>query len=432
MALLGHERLFSAKSEDAWSVGGVPVGTLVDMLALASDSRSGAAVVDVEIVVPVFNEERGLAAGIEKLHRYLQSSFPYRWLITIADNASTDATLQVALNSAASLDGVRVAHLAQKGRGRALRETWMNSRATVVAYMDVDLSTSLDGFLPLVAPLLSGHSDLAIGSRLAKGAQVSRGPRRELISRIYNGLLHWTMGATFSDAQCGFKAIRTDVARELLPLTRDNEWFFDSELLLLAEHNGLRIHEVPVDWIDDPDSRVHVVSTATADLRGMASTGWRLLRGEGSIERPLRATAPIWRWEDQLVRFAGIGMVSTVLASALFALLRPQLGLLPAYVASYVVCAIWGVAAHRRYTFAVRGRAGRQRHWLAGAAVSLGSLVVSTGALALAARSSDLSTMRALVVVTAVNLVMTAVRFLALRALFRPRNGASGGAGVRP
>src|SRR5438093_13495930 len=140
--------------------------------------------------------------------------------------------------------------------------------------MDVDLSTDLCALLPPVAPLLSGHRDVAIGTRLASGARVVRGPKRELISRSYNLILRTTLRANFSDAQCGFKAMRADVARALLPLVEDEGWFFDTEVLVLAERNGLRIHEVPVDWVDDPDSRVDVAATAKADLLGI----WRLLR----------------------------------------------------------------------------------------------------------------------------------------------------------
>ena len=229
---------------------------------------------DVEIVVPVYNEEEGLERSITRLHAYLESRFPLRWVITIADNASTDRTWLLACRLAQQLRGVRAVHLDAKGRGRALRAVWSRSTSPVVAYMDVDLSTDLDALLPLVAPLLSGHSDLAIGTRLARSARVARGPRREAISRTYNLILKATLHAGFSDAQCGFKAARTDTLRDLLPLVQDEGWFFDTELLVLAEHNGLRIHEVPVDWIDDPDSRVHVVSTATDDLRGV----WRLVR----------------------------------------------------------------------------------------------------------------------------------------------------------
>ena len=173
----------------------------------------------------------------------------------------------------------------QPGRGRALRAIWSQSDAEVLAYMDVDLSTDLNALLPLVAPLLSGHSDLAIGTRLARGSRVIRGPKRELISRCYNLLLHACMGARFSDAQCGFKAIRREQARALLPLTQDTGWFFDTELLVLAERAGLRIHEIPVDWIDDLDSRVDIVATALADLRGMARLGSGLARGSIRVPR---------------------------------------------------------------------------------------------------------------------------------------------------
>jgi glycosyltransferase involved in cell wall biosynthesis len=230
----------------------------------------------VDIVVPVFNEARVLEASIRRLHAYLSDRFPLSWAITIADNASTDATWLVARRLASQLGGVRAIHLDEKGRGRALRAAWLRSDSPVVAYMDVDLSTGLDALLPLVAPLLSGHSDVAIGTRLVADAKVERGPKREIISRAYNALLHLTLRTGFSDAQCGFKAVRADAVRRLLPNIEDDAWFFDTELLVLAERNGLRIHEVPVDWVDDPDSRVDVLRTAAADLRGIARLRRRL------------------------------------------------------------------------------------------------------------------------------------------------------------
>ncbi|MBO1754012.1 dolichyl-phosphate beta-glucosyltransferase [Allobranchiibius sp. CTAmp26] len=222
-----------------------------------------------DVVIPVYNEQESLAACVQTVHAYLGEHFPYAFRITVADNASTDATLAVARRLEQDVAGVRVIHLDQKGRGRALRATWLASDALVLAYMDVDLSTDLDALSPLVASLMSGHSDLAIGSRLAHGAHVVRGLKRDLISRSYNRLLRVSLRVGFTDAQCGFKAIRGDVARELLPLVEDDTWFFDTELLVLAERAGLRIHEVPVDWYDDPDSRVDVVSTALDDLRGV-------------------------------------------------------------------------------------------------------------------------------------------------------------------
>jgi glycosyltransferase involved in cell wall biosynthesis len=230
-----------------------------------------------DFVVPVYNEERDLGPSVRRLRAYLDAEFPFSSVITIADNASKDGTLAVANTLAAEVPGVRVIHLDQKGRGRALRAAWLASDATVVAYMDVDLSTDLKALLPLVAPLLSGHSQIAIGSRLARGSRTKRGPKREFISRAYMLVLRLALGAGFTDAQCGFKAVRADVAREIVPRIEDQTWFFDTELLILAQRSDLRVHEVPVDWTDDPDSRVAIVRTAIDDLKGV----WRLRFGRG-------------------------------------------------------------------------------------------------------------------------------------------------------
>ena len=257
---------------------------LADYAAQQRDSiRQPTTVLDV--VIPVHNEQASLGACIETVHRHLEEHFPYAFRITVADNASTDATLAVARRLEHEFPGVRVIHLDEKGRGRALRAAWLTSDALVLAYMDVDLSTDLDALSPLVASLMSGHSDLAIGSRLARGAHVVRGLKRDVISRGYNRILRVSLGVGFTDAQCGFKAIRSDVARELLPLVQDGTWFFDTELLVLAERAGLRIHEVPVDWFDDPDSRVDVVSTALDDLRGV-----RRMRGRSPDQDTRLAT----------------------------------------------------------------------------------------------------------------------------------------------
>jgi glycosyltransferase involved in cell wall biosynthesis len=223
-----------------------------------------------EVVVPVYNEQAALVGSIRRLHDFLSAELPFSWRITIADNASTDETARLARALADDLPGVGLLHLPLKGRGRALRAAWLQSDTEVCCYMDVDLSTDLKALLPLVAPLLTAYADLAIGTRLARGSRVERGPKREFISRTYNRILRGTLRVRFSDAQCGFKAIRSDAARTLLPLVADDGWFFDTELLVLAQRAGLRLHEVPVDWVDDPDSRVDIVRTAIDDLRGVA------------------------------------------------------------------------------------------------------------------------------------------------------------------
>jgi putative flippase GtrA len=380
---------------------------------LVHGARGGA---QIEMVVPVFNEEAVLDGSIRRLHDHLVRQFPWSFLITIVDNASTDRTWGTACRLAGELDGVTAIHLAEKGRGRALRTAWRTSEATVVAYMDVDLSTDLDALLPLVAPLMSGHSDVAIGTRLASGSRVVRGPRREAISRVYNLILRTTFRSGFSDAQCGFKAIRSDAARRLLPLVEDNDWFFDTELLVLAEHNGLRIYEVPVDWVDDPDSRVDVVATAKADLRGVWRLSRRLARQEASLPRSaVEPTTPEPDLASQLVRFSSIGVVSTVVFASLFVLLRPALGTIGADVAALLVCAIANTAANRRLTFALRGRSGRRRHYLAGTLVALAPLALNIASL-LALQVLGVDDLWAvLLTLVVVNGVASVGRFVALR-----------------
>ncbi len=241
--------------------------------------------VSVEVVIPVYNEEATVAQNVTALCDYLETYVPYRWRVTIADNASTDRTLAVAQELA--LDGqVGVLHLDRKGRGRALRAAWLASEADVVAYMDVDLSTNLESFLPLIAPLVAGHSDVAIGSRLLKGAVVTRQWKREVISRTYNLLIKVLFRNGFSDAQCGFKALTRRAARDLLPDVENDEWFFDTELLLLAEERGYRIQEVPVEWVEDLDSRVDIRATVLEDLKGLWRVRTRRLRRSRSFAAP--------------------------------------------------------------------------------------------------------------------------------------------------
>jgi len=363
---------------------------------------------------------------VRRLHAHLGSHLPYSFRITIADNASTDGTLAVAERLQEELSGVAAVHLPEKGRGGALRAVWSASDAAVLCYMDVDLSTDLSALLPLVAPLISGHSDVAIGTRLARGSRVVRGAKREVISRCYNLLLRGTLAARFSDAQCGFKAIRRDVASWLLPLVEDTGWFFDTELLVLAERTGLRIHEVPVDWVDDPDSRVDVLSTAIADLKGIVRVGRALANGRLPVSHvraqlgraPLEPTPPgvpagLIR---QLVRFAGIGVASTLAYLLLFLLLRPGMSAQAANVLALLVTAVGNTAANRRLTFGIAGRDGRTRHHVqglvvfgVGLALTSGSLVVLHVAVAAPHRLLELS------VLVAANLAATVLRFLLLR-----------------
>lgn len=382
----------------------------------------------VEIVIPVHNEEAGLEESIRRLRTYLLERFPLSWSITIADNASTDRTWPIACRLALLFDDVRAVRLAAKGRGRALRAVWSESQSPVVAYMDVDLSTDLAALLPLVAPLVSGHSDLAIGTRLAPTARVARGPKREAISRTYNLLLRATLKAGFSDAQCGFKAVRTDAVKRLLPLVVDQGWFFDTELLVLAEHNGLRIHEVPVDWVDDPDSRVKVISTATGDLAGMWRMMRRFIRNDASLP-PMAAADEVDSrpFLEQIVRFGSIGLVSTAVFALGFLLLAGPLGQMPAAIVSLAVCSVANTEANRRLTFSLAGRARRLRHFSRGLGVALLPLAATVITLAALAAAGSTGTLTALAALTVVNVAVGLARFVLLQKwVFRRRSATTG------
>jgi glycosyltransferase involved in cell wall biosynthesis len=225
--------------------------------------------VTVDVVIPVYNEEGDLERSVDTLRGFLRENFPYQWRIVIADNASVDGTRDIGERLAAQYPEVAYLYLDQKGRGRALRRAWLESKADIVSYMDVDLSTSLDAFLPLIDGLLKEGHNVSIGSRLKKGASVERQPKREIISRCYNLLIKLMFRNRFSDAQCGFKALTRKAVDDLVPIVKDQGWFFDSELLLRAEQRGHAVYEVPVAWVDDPDTRVNIVQTAWGDLKGL-------------------------------------------------------------------------------------------------------------------------------------------------------------------
>jgi putative flippase GtrA len=399
----------------------------MNVTALLSELEARAPVVDV--VVPVYNENLDLERGVRRLDEYLRTRFPFPARITIVDNGSTDGTWAVARALERELGGVRAVHLANRGRGGALARAWLDSDAPVVAYTDVDLSTDLDALLPLVAPLLSGHSDISIGSRLAPGARVVRGPRREVISRGYNLLLRLCLRVGFRDAQCGFKAMRADVARRLLPHVENRRWFFDTELLVLAERAGLRIHEVPVDWTDDPDSRVNVVATAIEDLRGVARLWRRLLTGDALDGLPGRSSpAPQRGLAGQLARFTLVGVLSTATYAALYWLLRAAAPAVVANGVALVLTALANTAANRRFTFGVRGRAGLATDHAAGlVALGLALAVTNIAVAVLLVAAPSASRATELAVLVGASAAATVARFLLLRTLLidrRPRRAA--------
>jgi glycosyltransferase involved in cell wall biosynthesis len=386
--------------------------------------------VQVEIVVPVYNEAHQLAERITTLRAFLNDSLPFSSLVTIVDNGSTDGTALVARRMAATLGGVRAMILARKGRGYALRCAWEASSAEVVAYMDLDLSTSLTALMPLVATVLSGHGDVAVGSRLAPGSRVVRGPKRELISRAYSLLVRTSLRSHVRDYQCGFKALRRTRALELLPLVEDDSWFFDTELLVTAERLGLRVTEIPVDWVDDPDSRVDIVSTAKEDLKGI----WRISHGSALRETRLRRIAErpeTSATSDQLLSFAGVGLLSTLTYLFLFSLAWRGLGPWIANALALALCTLCNTALHRSLH---RTRHESDAGWFAPpssrrepsvvgvtAALFGVSLLATNAALLVLAAGGLHSLAAALVAVTLANGAASLLRFALLRGwAFRP------------
>lgn len=395
------------------------------------ESPSGGPAID--IVVPVYNEEEALAASVSRLVQYLASSMHVTWQVTIADNASTDGTGRIGAELAAEHDGVRYLRLEEKGRGRALKHAWLNSTAEVVAYLDVDLSTDLAALPPLIAPLLSGHSDVSIGTRLGRTSRVVRGPKREFISRTYNAMLRGTLGVRFSDAQCGFKAMRAEAARVLLPHIEDAGWFFDTELLVLAERAGLRIHEIPVDWTDDPTSTVDIVQTALDDMRGIVRVTKALALHRIPLpaiyaelgRRPLLPATPP-SFFGQVLRFGAVGIASTLAYALLYLLLQPGFGAQAANFAALLITAVVNTTANRRFTFGIRGQDHYTTHQLQGLIVfGLAWGLTSSSILALHALVAAPGVGIELTTLTLANVAATLMRFGLLKAwVFRDREAS--------
>jgi glycosyltransferase involved in cell wall biosynthesis len=392
-----------------------------------------------EIVVPVFNEEAVLENSITRLADYLSREMPSTWKITIADNASTDRTSAIATRLSQCMPNVAYRRLEVKGRGFALRDAWQASSAKVLAYLDVDLSTDLAGLPPLVAPLLSGHSDISIGTRLGRTSRVSRGPKREFISRSYNMLLRRTMQVRFSDAQCGFKAIRSEVAHRLLPHVEDNGWFFDTELLIIAEQAGLRIHEIPVDWVDDPDSRVDITQTALEDIKGVARVARSLVKGAIPIhaiymELGRRPLVPAERpsFFGQVLRFGVVGIASTLAFALLYLMLENPIGPQEANFVALFLTAVANTAVNRRFTFGIQGPARLFLQQFQGLIVFFMAWGITSSSLTvLHAIVIDAPPSLELTILTGANVLATLMRFVLLRLwVFRPHRPSSRPAAV--
>ena len=383
--------------------------------------------------MPVYNEETDLEPSIVRLHDYLQASFPFTYRITIADNASTDGTWGIARSLAERIPAVQAVHLDEKGRGRALRTVWSASDASVLAYMDVDLSTDLAALLPLVAPLLSGHSDVAIGSRLSRSSRVVRGPRREFISRSYNVLLRTTLRARFSDAQCGFKAIRADCARRSCRSSRIPAG--SSTPSCSSSPNGPGCASTRFRWTG---WTTPTPAWTSSPRHWMTFVGWPGCCGRSPAAR-CRSRICVANWAAahsiprvpgvpvslarQLVRFAAIGVASTLAYLLLYLVLRGPFGAQGANFTALLLTAVANTAANRRLTFGVRGTEHVARSQFEGLLVFALGLGLTSGAIAVLHWAvPEPSRPLELAVLIPANLAATLLRFVLFRAwVFHPR-----------
>ena len=362
----------------------------------------------VDLVVPVYNEESGLAASIETLLA-ADTGRATELTIIIADNASTDSTPVIGAALAAAHPNVEYVRLDQKGRGRALSQVWQASDADVVAYTDVDLATDIRVLDPMVEIIRSGLADVAIASRLLPGLAISRGIKREIISRCYNRLLRLSLGVGFSDAQCGFKALSAKAAKELLPQVEDSEWFFDTELLARAEWAGYRIHEFGTDWTDDPDSSVDVVDTAWKDLKGIVR-----LRTSGRTRAGGEVPAP--NTGAQILHFVDVGIISTLLYAVLFLFAVQVVSPTVANIAALLISTVINTALNRTHTFGVRTPHQRFVSQVKGLAAFALCLAFTSAGLSLASGfTGEWASIATLAVLTAANLAATVVRFVLMR-----------------
>ena len=407
----------------------------------AAIAARAAGVPVLDVVIPVYNEQAALADSVYRLHRHLRDDFPFPARITIADNASVDDTPRIAHELAAELTDVRVVRVEQKGRGRALHAVWATSDAPVLAYMDVDLSTDLAALAPLVAPLISGHSDVAIGTRLSRGARVVRGPKREIISRCYNLILKSTLAAGFSDAQCGFKAIRADVANACFrtsPTPAGSStpscWYWPSGPGCGSTRSRWTGSTTPTQGSTSspPPWPTCAASSASAPGWPAAPSAFPVLGNPSPPALRPQAGDPRAGRHGQLVgqlaRFVVVGVASTAAYVLLYLLFRGVMTAQAANAISLLLTAVANTAVNRRFTFGIRGRMHAARHQLRGLiAFGIGLAVTSGALVALHAVSARPSRAAEVAVLIAANLVATVVRFALYRGwVFRGHGGRAG------
>jgi glycosyltransferase involved in cell wall biosynthesis len=209
------------------------------------------------LTVPAYNEENILEKNVNLILKYMGANFN-NFKIVIANNGSTDKTNDIAKKLAKDNNEILLITTKKRGKGLAIKNSWLKFDADIYAYMDADLSTSLRDFSKLINAIKEGN-DISIGSRYLKKSVVKRGLNRAIFSKLYNQLLALLFKTNVKDMQCGFKAVNEDIIKKHIPRIKDDSWFFDTELVIMAENQGYTIKEIPVSWKSNPESKLKII-----------------------------------------------------------------------------------------------------------------------------------------------------------------------------
>jgi uncharacterized membrane protein YbhN (UPF0104 family) len=212
--------------------------------------------IDVSVVLPAYNEANRIEDTVKVVKDTLEK-LDYGYEIIIAEDGSTDGTDEIAKRL--SSRDPRIVHLHSDnrlGRGKALTNAMEIAKGDVVVYLDVDLSTDMDHLKELIDAVAKEGYDIATGSRLLKDSQTERPFKRDFASKVYNFLVRLMLGSKLRDHQCGFKAFKRSSVLKLLRDVKDNHWFWDTEVLVLAQRKGLRVKEIPVKWKQSGETKV--------------------------------------------------------------------------------------------------------------------------------------------------------------------------------
>lgn len=227
----------------------------------------------IEITIPVLNEEKTLKMQMFKIVAFLDKEcVKYGDVsIVIADNGSSDRTQELAIELSKQNSRIRYLRLEKKGVGLALKASWLSSTADIVGYMDLDLATDLKHLHQVFDALLNNDYQMVTGTRLAKESIViGRSPLRNFTSKVFNKILNFKFNGSFTDGMCGFKFLKRNILNNLMEYGANNDgWFFSTELLVVADYKNYKLLDLPVIWIDDPNSKVKIIKLAIEYLKAM-------------------------------------------------------------------------------------------------------------------------------------------------------------------